>query len=111
MDDLERIKEQSPEVIAYRLTQVEKEVGDNTKKLDEFINLYPSKELLDYMLTPFKDAINTLNINMKKMSDKLEEREKRSETERSSLKVALVAALVGPTIATILMLVVLGLQK
>ena len=122
-DDLERtLREHSPDVIAYRLSVLENEVNQVDRKLDSFISLYPSKELLDIMLEPLKatlhqmgESIKTLSVKMEErdasMAKKLEEREEQEEQERSNLKLVLIAAVAGPIMSVLVTLMIVGLQQ
>lgn len=97
------VGEQVPAVVVYRLTVLEREVSQIDRKLDSFISLYPSKELLDIMLQPWITKIDNLE-------KERNEEERAREQERSQFKLVLYAAVLSPVLS-IAISVILGVMS
>lgn len=86
-------------LVAFRLSALENGMSGMNLKLDQFIEKYPSKEVLDLILKPYRDDINDL-------TRRLAEEDKRRVESRQQYKFITVAAVVSPLASIIVSAVV-----
>lgn len=84
-----------PAVLAYRIGQMEGHIRSVTHELKEFMQNYPTKELLDLIIKPIHDDIREL---------KTASEEKR--TYEKHVKLAIVAAILNPIFSVAIALLV-----
>lgn len=96
-DEVASERNPSNAVITYRLGLLEREVSQIDRKLDSFISLYPSKEILDYMIDPLK-------ISIKELKDDIEDSNRSRDQEKTQRQMILYAAMLSPVAAIIISL-------
>lgn len=90
----------SRDVISYRMGILESEVKGINSKLDSFISLYPSNEVLKLILDPMRDDI-------KECKDTLQTEAQNKVKSQQQLKFMALAAILGP-IGTFIITVILA---
>lgn len=87
-------------ILAYRIGILETDIQGIDRKLDNFISLYPSKDMLDLILNPMRDSIKELEAQVRR-----EKEEKVKNTQQ--VKYLTYAAIVGP-LGTFLVTIILA---
>lgn len=89
----------STAVLIYRLTNVEKELQSLDRKIDTFIQFYPSRDTLELILKPYIDKQKELETEFAKYKD---DREK----EKSQRALVLYGAILSPVVSAVLALII-----
>lgn len=89
-------------ILAYRIGILETDIKGIDQKLDTFISLYPSNEMLKLILDPIRDAVKDLENQAR-----TEKEEKVKNTQQ--VKHLTYAAVVGPLGTFVITIIVAGL--
>lgn len=98
-EDLEQAGGVSYAVLIYRLTNVEKELQGLDRKIDAFIQYYPSREVLDLILKPYTERL----MNVEGKFDKYKEDKDR---EKGQLRLVIYGSVLSPILSAILALII-----
>jgi hypothetical protein len=100
--DVKHIYADDTNILAYRIGILETDIQGIDRKLDSFITMYPTKDILELILKPLRDDVNKLNIEKEK-----EAAEKAKNA--TQMKLLTYAAIIGPLGTFIITIVMAGL--
>lgn len=101
--DVKHLYADDTNILAYRLGIVETDIQSIDKKLDTFISLYPSKDMLELILKPLRDDVA-------KLSDESKKEKEDKVKNAQQVKYLTYAAIIGPLGTFVITIVMAGIM-
>ena len=89
----------SPEVTAYRLGEIEKDLHSLIMKLDVIPTQFVTQQTLNLIIRPIKDDIRDMQAERRTEAAAAARTKERQEAQESQFKIAIIAAGISPTVA------------